>query len=258
MFLFFSLDLNSVFNFESDDGDLFVIPNFETLDNNVKFKVPFGLKFNNEGKEVSIDTINFNNVVNFEVVDVNEMESEESFFFNSEEFSVVDSDSLDFSLELELEGKSNFAKLLLIFLFNDKDHELSFLGDLNSDFFNPDDGLLFNFCGLNNDPFGPVFLDSFEFDVELNDDFLFNISEVNFVFKSEVINLNFSFNLDFGGYYMDVVCHFNFEIVDDGNGVFFKKCNFNFDVMFPVLNRYFVVNLELNFEFFNDNLQSDG
>lgn len=195
LFDFFSLDFNSLLYFESDDGDLSIIPNFEILDNGVKFFVPFGLKFNNKGKIVSIDTIDFNNVVGFEVLDVSEVSSEESFFFNSDLFSVVDSDSLEFTLEFELEGKSNFGKHLLILLFNDKDHDLSFLGDLNSDFFNLDDRLLFNFGGLNNDPFGPVFLDVNEFEVVFLLNSSLNITKVSLPLKSEVFDLVFSLNL---------------------------------------------------------------
>lgn len=156
-----------------------------------------------------------------------------------------------------MKGKSNFLNKSLHFNFDLFDNDVSFSGDSDSEFFDADNSLLFNFEGLNNEPFAPVKCKVLKFDVELNIEFSGSCFNFKFPFNSEVPAGQLSFLLDSDSGNVDVAIHFDSENGDFKFSSFseFESKLFKMDSV--VFNLDGVINIELNYEFVDHNLKSD-
>jgi hypothetical protein len=161
--IYLNLDFNVHLQLEFDDDFMGVFGDGFNLD--ADGQVPFGLKINNDLDVMGINSIDFDDVVEFEISDVVDIDDVESLLFISEENVVVGGDSFDFDLEFELKWKGKSSNDFLIFNFNVGNENCSFFGDLNSDFFDSGNGFSLNDKGLVDKPFSP-------FDLEVNNLFM--------------------------------------------------------------------------------------
>jgi len=207
---------------------------------------------------MGVDTVDLEEVVGFEFSDFVKEDDVESFFLFSVETSVVDGDSFDLNLKVQLKGKSKGSDGLLVLNFDLLDEDGSFSGDLDSDFFNSGDGFLFNSDGLNLNPVNPVDSDGVEFQFEFSDDFGFQSGEVSLPFESEESDGFFSFNLDLSGDNVDVVGHLNLVLVDSDVGITLEDEDLSINMSLPVFDSDIVVSLEVDLELVNQTFKSDG
>lgn len=229
----------------------------DSLDFVVDGKVPFGFKIDDNLDVVVVKSFNFDDVVHFKIMNHINEEDQLSFFRISEEYSIVDCESFEFDFEFKLKSKCNFLDYSFHFNFDLCDNDVSFSGDSDSEFFDVDKSLLFNFEGLNNEPVGPVNMKVLKFEVELKLEVYICLFNLEFPFNSEVEAGHLSFLLDGDNGNVDVVVHFDSEYVDLVFSIFSEYENLIFEVDSVVFNLDVVINIELNYEFVDHNVKSD-